>query len=462
MSRNEISAGLEIIKATAEKSSLVLGSRQIDSFRKSVRLSLGKTVQLGDSQPSPVSEVELSWEFVEDLPARKEYKAALAGFLQSLSLRLTHPRPQQFLTLSGVPLEVEIHWPFRSIHTPDDSSVHVLVRVGSPWSKDANFTVVLSGVDKQEMGIPSLSPPVVERFVVNSIRIYVDKNRARFYPIGRYPENLQEIPMASSLFDRPTPSDAEVRDFIKRKVYWLGFREGDDKTLVATVDPYDLSYLARPARRLEQFARVLGAEQVIDLDASGQYAHWTDKLLREANAYEENLAGIIGKAEAENERTLLNEQVRQPGSESRPSVSVTPRSDDDKLLELSERAKGVARDEPNSPNAVMADVTNTAPALPAQPKAKHGPEAKMEFHRAVAEVVNSFGLNWKEHLEQIAAKLDKQKMTPAPSAWAKRERPARSWTRAVEYYPEVVVKVLDYSLKMAARDTTPGTFANSR
>jgi predicted transcriptional regulator len=108
-----------------------------------------------------------------------------------------------------------------------------------------------------------------------------------------------------------------------------------------------------------------------------------------------------------------------------------------------------------SADAVMADVANTAPALPAQPKAKRGPTANMEFHHAVAKVVHSFGPKWKEHLDQIAKKLDRQKeMTPAPSAWAKRERPARSWTRAVEYYPEVVVKILDYSLKMAAKDIT--------
>jgi hypothetical protein len=90
-----------------------------------------------------------------------------------------------------------------------------------------------------------------------------------------------------------------------------------------------------------------------------------------------------------------------------------------------------------------------------EPKTKRGPKARIEFHRAVATVVLSFAPKWKDHLEQIARKLDRQKkMTPASSAWAKRERPALSWTRAFEYYPDVVVKVLDYSLEKAAKDIT--------
>ena len=89
------------------------------------------------------------------------------------------------------------------------------------------------------------------------------------------------------------------------------------------------------------------------------------------------------------------------------------------------------------------------------PKTKRGPKARIEFHLAVAAVVHSFEPKWKDHLEQIARKLDRQKkMTPASSAWAKRERPALSWTRALEYYPDVVVKVLDYSLEKAAKDIT--------
>lgn len=92
-------------------------------------------------------------------------------------------------------------------------------------------------------------------------------------------------------------------------------------------------------------------------------------------------------------------------------------------------------------------------AADSQPvKAKRGPKAKMERHRDIADVVRSFGPKWKEHLEQIAKKLDKLKI-PSPPKWANRECPARSWTRAVANFPNLAVKALEYSLKMAVEET---------
>ena len=122
-----------------------------------------------------------------------------------------------------------------------------------------------------------------------------------------------------------------------------------------------------------------------------------------------------------------------------------------KALETSASAPVVAPKK--SADAVMADVVNTAPALPAQPKLKRGPKANMEFHRAVAKVVHSYGPYWKERLEQIVRKLDKSKLQPL-AAWAKRNPPSRSWDRAWQHYPGVVLKAIEYSLEMAAKDIT--------
>jgi hypothetical protein len=87
------------------------------------------------------------------------------------------------------------------------------------------------------------------------------------------------------------------------------------------------------------------------------------------------------------------------------------------------------------------------------PKARRGPKAKMKFHRAVAKVVHSYGPNWKKRLEQIVRKLDKSKLQPL-TAWATRNPPAQSWDRAWQHYPGVVLKAIEYSLEMAAKDIT--------
>jgi hypothetical protein len=87
----------------------------------------------------------------------------------------------------------------------------------------------------------------------------------------------------------------------------------------------------------------------------------------------------------------------------------------------------------------------------ASPK-KRGPKANMDFHVAVAKIVEQFGANWKaqSNLEEIATRLDDAKV-PASPAWARRKPPAQSWRRAFRQYPGLVIKAIAYHLKMAAR-----------
>lgn len=87
-------------------------------------------------------------------------------------------------------------------------------------------------------------------------------------------------------------------------------------------------------------------------------------------------------------------------------------------------------------------------------QSRRGPTADMDLHQATEQVVTPYGSNWKNesNLEKIAEQLDKNPLTPPPKQWAERKPPARSWSRAVRHYPEVVVKRISYSLKMARRN----------
>jgi hypothetical protein len=119
-------------------------------------------------------------------------------------------------------------------------------------------------------------------------------------------------------------------------------------------------------------------------------------------------------------------------------------------------------------NATETDDQSHAPAAGADAAEaeQRGPKPDSDRHRGIAEVVKQYGADWKEfsNLEKIARELKKRKIAPAKS-WEKRDRPARSWIRALEYYPDLVRKALAYSLKMAAKDTAEKpsqTLANSR
>jgi hypothetical protein len=89
MSSEQMTRGIEIIGSAAEKVGLHLGSRAVDLFRGMVRLSFEKEIESSSRSQLRAPTFEFNREFVEDLPAQKEYQKAVADFLESLSLRLT-------------------------------------------------------------------------------------------------------------------------------------------------------------------------------------------------------------------------------------------------------------------------------------------------------------------------------------------------------------------------------------
>jgi TIR domain len=281
---DELSTGIELIHAVATEFALSVRTDRVDQFRGVLRLSFELSKPAIPHASQAIS-YDFTREFVDDLPGTKEHKAALTHFLRSLSLRLVQPRPLQFMTLRRIPIELEIHWPFRHAQDRDSDSVHVLVRTGSPWSHEANLSVRIWGPDRLQLGILSISPAAIESLVVNSIRLFIDQGRVHFHPVGRTDE-LQEVELTPTLFERQPPRDTEVDDFFQRKIYWLGFREGDDKTLVPIVDPYDSPYVGCDGKRLRQIARILAAKHSMLIDASGDYAQATDHLLQRATDFE--------------------------------------------------------------------------------------------------------------------------------------------------------------------------------
>jgi hypothetical protein len=81
MSSDQMTRGLEMIASLAEKVDLHLGSRAVDLFRGIVHLSFETEVQSGSRSQFRAPTFEFSREFVEDLPAQKEYQTAVTDFL---------------------------------------------------------------------------------------------------------------------------------------------------------------------------------------------------------------------------------------------------------------------------------------------------------------------------------------------------------------------------------------------
>jgi Helicase HerA, central domain/TraM recognition site of TraD and TraG len=82
---------------------------------------------------------------------------------------------------------------------------------------------------------------------------------------------------------------------------------------------------------------------------------------------------------------------------------------------------------------------------------KPGPKPDKENHAKVVKVISAYGETWvlDENLMDICDELDRQ-LIPVPKTWATRkDGSARSWSRARQYYPQLVIKAIKDRCKAA-------------
>jgi hypothetical protein len=114
-------------------------------------------------------------------------------------------------------------------------------------------------------------------------------------------------------------------------------------------------------------------------------------------------------------------------------------------------------------------VVTTAPEMPiwgrtlehAQPvpstRRKRGPKPDMQNHNKVAEVISGYREAWAhdENLSEVCEQLDSAGV-PIPKTWPRRtDGKSRSWARALEHYPYLVVKAIKDRCRMARRNIAP-------
>lgn len=190
-------------------------------------------------------------------------------------------RDLQFVTLSGVPISVtDLRWPFHSSTSGSDWLVlHGRVDLLDSAEKlHAEVAVGMTQTMKDALG--SVAEEHAEGLVVNSIRKTVDNGQLAFLKSGK----LQPVHITSrynSFITRkiqfPTQSDDDVRELIKRRIFWLGKRSPAE---VANV--YDCQYVNFPREKMLEAARQLAGQGLIKLE--GELATASDWLLQQEPA----------------------------------------------------------------------------------------------------------------------------------------------------------------------------------
>ena len=200
-----------------------------------------------------------------------------------------------WITLTGLPLIVELAWPFhRSGSGADFWVLHGDLRLAGSPELHAPVAVNLSATVREVL--PSLEPGDAEAPVINALRKEVDRRQIEFVKSGK----LLPVAFSSRHYDFKRQkwvfgkaSDDVIATFIERKVYWTN-KSGEKRVWIG--DPTDAQYLeTSPAHLLEVAGRLVAGDGLVRMD--GEFAEATPGLMRQAERFEESMRSAVEELE---------------------------------------------------------------------------------------------------------------------------------------------------------------------
>lgn len=223
-----------------------------------------------------------SWDFslsrdvLDDLPTMPQYQKSATAFADALRSRFKNVSPALFLSGTSRSLNIEVEWPLQPY--PQRAASYLSVTVRDLNSKAFAHSVVVV-THEQSMFELKEDPFRIHAALVNSVRREVDEGKIIFYSSeSAHPNTLQEIKLD---FAAHPPTDISPAEYLRAKVFWLGFRAGNKNTLVWIADPWDADYLGTSVAELVQEAEILEAHGYLRLDESREFAHADNGLLRQ-------------------------------------------------------------------------------------------------------------------------------------------------------------------------------------
>ncbi len=190
-----------------------------------------------------------------------------------------------WVTLTGLPLTIQLNWPFhQSTSGADFWVLHGDIQLAGSDGLHAPVAVNLSQTVREVM--PSLEPADAEAPVINALRKEVDRRQIEFLRSGK----LLPVPFSSRHYDFKRQqwifgraSDETMAQFLERKVYWQTKLGTSGKVWLA--DPAEAQYLQTTTAHLVEIAARLVAAQGL-LRIHGEYGEGTPPLLNNGERFE--------------------------------------------------------------------------------------------------------------------------------------------------------------------------------
>jgi hypothetical protein len=208
----------------------------------------------------------------------------------------TGEQKKTWVTLSGLPLTIELEWPFhRSTSGADFWVLHGDIRLEGSDGLHAPVAVNLSATVREVMA--SLEPKDAEAPVINALRKEVDRRQIEFVKSGK----LKPVAFSSRHYDFKRQkwvfgkaSDEAIAMFVERKVYWQTKLTGEKRVWIG--DPTDAQFLeTAPAHLLEVAGRLVAADGLVRME--GEWAEATPGLMGQAERLENAMRMAVEELE---------------------------------------------------------------------------------------------------------------------------------------------------------------------
>jgi hypothetical protein len=196
-----------------------------------------------------------------------------------------------YVTLSGLPLFIDLQWPFHRASSGADFYVlHADLRLADGSGLHALASVNLSLTVAEVL--PSLEQRDTEAPVINALRKEVDRKELEFLKSPKLVPvqfNSRYWNFKQNRWAFPNASDDDILQLLLRKVYWADRLSKGAR--VNVVDPADTQYVSSTGEHFRQIAQNLAEQGLIRLE--GDLGSATDALSGHAATFELNMKTVL-------------------------------------------------------------------------------------------------------------------------------------------------------------------------
>jgi len=211
------------------------------------------------------------------------------------NFRSQNPNPNAYLTLNGLPVTIEMQWPFHGSGSGGDFYLlHGKMTLEDGSGLHADVAVQLSQTFREQL--PSLERADAESAVVNALRKELDRKQLELLKSGK----KQPVPISSRHYNMKDhklvfakADDAQIRQFLEAKVYWLAYRMsgGDRNARVWINDVFDADYLGTTPGHLLEIASSMAQDGLVRME--GEAARPTDALIAHSARFEDAMKAAL-------------------------------------------------------------------------------------------------------------------------------------------------------------------------